>query len=67
MYTIPCTRQNITAECDIEKMILGNKCDLAELRVISTEKGKTVSLYNIIYTHAFISDIHDRCDNNIIV
>jgi hypothetical protein len=25
-------------------MILGNKCDLAELRVISTERGRTVSL-----------------------
>ena len=34
--------QNITAESDVEKMILGNKCDLAELRVISTERGRMV-------------------------
>jgi hypothetical protein len=30
---------------DVEKMILGNKCDLEQLRAVSTEKGKMVSSY----------------------
>ena len=41
MYT--CTymyTQN--ASSDVDKMILGNKCDLSESRVVSTERGKLV-------------------------
>jgi small GTP-binding protein len=30
------------ASSDVDKMILGNKCDLSESRVISTERGKLV-------------------------
>ena len=37
-FHFPC--QN--ASSDVDKMILGNKCDLAESRVISTERGKLV-------------------------
>lgn len=35
--------QNTTP--DIEKMILGNKCDLEEERVVSTKKGRMVSFH----------------------
>ena len=31
------------ASADVEKMILGNKCDLQESRVVSTERGRLVS------------------------
>ena len=31
------------ASADVEKMILGNKCDLAESRVVATERGRLVS------------------------
>ena len=30
------------ASSDVDKMILGNKCDLSESRVVSTERGKLV-------------------------
>ncbi len=32
------------AAADVEKMILGNKCDLDESRVVSMERGKLVSV-----------------------
>ncbi|CAI8032811.1 Ras-related protein Rab-8A [Geodia barretti] len=31
------------ASSDVDKMILGNKCDLSESRVISTERGKLLA------------------------
>ena len=36
--------QNATT--DVEKMLLGNKCDLEQLRVVSTERGRMVSKIN---------------------
>lgn len=32
------------ASADVEKMILGNKCDLQESRVVDQERGRVVSL-----------------------
>lgn len=29
---------------DVEKMILGNKCDMEEKRVVSKERGEAVSI-----------------------
>ena len=31
----------------VEKIILGNKCDLEQLRVISTERGRMVSFSHV--------------------
>ena len=31
------------ASADVEKMILGNKCDLQESRVVDQERGRVVS------------------------
>ena len=31
------------AAAEVEKMILGNKCDLDDARVVSTERGRLVS------------------------
>ena len=39
------TFQNVSS--DVNKMILGNKCDLAESRVVSTERGKLVSVQKL--------------------
>lgn len=30
---------------DVEKMILGNKCDMEEKRVVSKERGEAVSFH----------------------
>ena len=38
------------ASSDVDKMILGNKCDLAESRVVSTEKGKLVGMGMSMYS-----------------
>lgn len=35
---------------DVEKMILGNKSDMEERRVVSTEKGEAV---NVLYRYYF--------------
>ena len=37
------------ASDDVEKMILGNKCDLEKSRIISTERGELVSKVKIKY------------------
>lgn len=34
---------------DVEKMILGNKSDMEEKRVVSTEKGEAVNTFNYIF------------------
>lgn len=36
------------AASDVERMILGNKCDLEELRVVGTERGRLVSFHNYV-------------------
>ena len=39
------------AAAEVEKMILGNKCDLDDARVVSTERGRLVSdCYNYLYS-----------------
>lgn len=35
------------ASADVEKMILGNKCDLQESRVVDQERGRVVSSQNL--------------------
>ena len=40
-YGAVCLLQNASA--DVEKMILGNKCDLQESRVVDQERGRVVS------------------------
>ena len=43
--SLPCVSVCVcvqNASSDVDKMILGNKCDLSESRVISTERGKLV-------------------------
>lgn len=35
---------------DVEKMILGNKCDMEEKRVVSKERGEAVSTFFCIST-----------------
>lgn len=32
---------------DVEKMILGNKCDMEEKRAVSKERGEAVSITNL--------------------
>lgn len=34
---------------DVEKMILGNKCDMEDKRVIQKDKGEAVSDYIIVF------------------
>ena len=38
---------------DVEKMILGNKCDVEDKRAVSKERGETVSV--IIYCRFYLS------------
>lgn len=33
---------------DVEKMILGNKCDMDDRRIVSKERGEQVSLRDLI-------------------
>ena len=42
------------ASYDVEKMILGNKCDITDRRQVSREKGEQVS-YLVLVTHIKIS------------
>lgn len=41
---------------DVEKMILGNKCDMEEKRVVSKERGEAVSIHLQFSLH-FNADI----------
>ena len=36
------------ASVDVERMILGNKCDISDRRVVSKEKGEQVSFVYIL-------------------
>ena len=36
---------------DVEKMILGNKCDMEDKRVVSRERGNSVSLLMYFKSH----------------
>lgn len=39
---------------DVEKMILGNKCDMSDKRTVSKERGETVSLiFYIVFIITF--------------
>ena len=42
-------------------MILGNKCDLDEARVVSFERGKLVSgtKQNVLYIHVHVLNVND--------
>ena len=40
MYLIHCLQN---AAADVEKMILGNKCDLSDSRVVSKERGQLLA------------------------
>lgn len=42
--TFPCQFQH--ANEDVEKMILGNKCDMDDRRIVSKERGEQVSQVN---------------------
>lgn len=33
---------------DVERMILGNKCDMTDKRIVSKERGEAVSYYHLI-------------------
>ena len=37
------------ASAEVEIMLLGNKCDCDDKRVVSTERGQTVSRLHILY------------------
>ena len=39
------------ASADVEKIILGNKCDMEDKRVVSREKGNSVSLLMYFKSH----------------
>ena len=41
--TVVCAFPLQNASADVEKMILGNKCDLQESRVVDQERGRVVS------------------------
>ena len=36
---------------DVEKMILGNKCDMEDKRQVSRERGDAVSAYLLFFVH----------------
>jgi len=40
------------ASNDVEKMVLGNKCDITERRQVSKERGEQVTYY-IRFVHAY--------------
>lgn len=42
--TFPCQFQH--ANEDVEKMILGNKCDMDDRRIVSKERGEQVRQVN---------------------
>lgn len=41
------------ASSDVERMILGNKCDMNEKRQVSKEKGEKVKFENSSYLEAY--------------
>lgn len=43
------------ASSDVEKMVLGNKCDMEDRRLVSKERGTQVDLH-VAYTEIIILD-----------
>lgn len=41
------------ASQDVDKMILGNKCDMNDKRVVSKEKGESVSTQTLRHVHVY--------------
>jgi hypothetical protein len=45
---------------DVEKMILGNKSDMEEKRVVSSEKGEAVSVSNCNCDYNYNYIVHNK-------